>query len=52
MAVYRATTREMTKFSPNYIIFGRENMTPVDLVYGPPPAGAGYTGANDFVAQR
>jgi len=36
MAAYRASQHEATKFTPNYLILGREVRAPVDLVYGTP----------------
>jgi transposase InsO family protein len=35
-AAYRASIHDVTGFSPNYLIFGKENRAPLDLVYGPP----------------
>lgn len=37
-AAYRASVHESTGYSPNYLIFGRENLMTVDVVYGPPPS--------------
>lgn len=36
-AAYRASVHECTGFSPNFLVFGRENKMPLDLVYGSPP---------------
>jgi len=36
MAAYRASKHEATGFSPNYLMFGRENRAPLDLLYGDP----------------
>ena len=36
MAAYRASQHEATKFTPNYLILGREVRAPVHLVYGTP----------------
>lgn len=33
-AAYRASVHESTGFTPNYLIFGRENVMPVDIMYG------------------
>jgi len=33
MAVYRASRHEATKFTPNYLVLGKEVRAPVDLVY-------------------
>jgi hypothetical protein len=32
IAAYRATVHESTGFTPNYLVFGRENRMPVDIV--------------------
>ncbi|MDZ7612307.1 MAG: RNase H-like domain-containing protein [Flavobacteriaceae bacterium] len=36
VAAYRGTVHDTTGFSPNRLMFGRENRTPLDLVYGRP----------------
>jgi transposase InsO family protein len=36
MAAYRASRHEATGYSPNFLMFGRENMAPLDVVYGIP----------------
>ena len=36
MDAYRPSQHEATKFTPNYLIFGRDVRAPVDLVYGTP----------------
>lgn len=36
-AAFRASEHETTGFSPNFLVFGRENRMPLDLVYGSPP---------------
>ena len=36
MAAYRASNHEVTGFSPNYLVFGRENRAPLDVVFGLP----------------
>lgn len=33
-ATFRASVHESTGFSPNFLIFGRENVMPIDIVYG------------------
>ena len=45
MAAYRASVHDVTGFSPNYLVFGRESRAPLDIVYGPPeePDGNGQT---------
>jgi len=35
---YRTSVQESTKFTPYYLMFGREARIPADLVYGSPPA--------------
>ena len=37
LAAYRATSHEATRYSPNHVIFGRENRLPIDLIYDRPP---------------
>jgi len=37
MAAYRASQHEVTKFTPNYLVLGREVRAPVDLMYVHPP---------------
>jgi transposase InsO family protein len=37
MAAYRATPHDTTGYSPNKVIFGRENRMPLDLMFPPPP---------------
>ena len=36
MGAYRASCHEATGFSPNFLMFGRENTAPLDVVYGTP----------------
>jgi transposase InsO family protein len=35
LAAYRATVHDATGFTPNKLVFGKENRLPVDLIYGP-----------------
>jgi transposase InsO family protein len=52
MAAYRATVHKSTGYSPNFMIFGRENRAPVDLVLavGDEPVGVA-TSPDEFVQQ-
>ena len=34
MAAYRAARHESTGYSPNFVVFGRENRAPIDIVLG------------------
>jgi len=34
---YRTSVQESTKFTPYYLLHGREARIPADLIYGPPP---------------
>jgi len=34
MVAYRASRHTLTGYSLNYLVFGRENRTPIDLVVG------------------
>ena len=36
LAAYRATVHEATGMTPNFVVFGKENRAPVDLVLGRP----------------
>ena len=36
-AAYRASVHEATGYSPNFLLFMRENRAPVDIILGPPP---------------
>ena len=36
MAAYRSSRHEVTQYSPNYLLMGRDVRAPVDLVYGLP----------------
>ena len=51
LAAYRASVHETTGYTPNRVILGRENLLPVDLVYGrPPDRGTTLLSIDDFVA--
>ena len=52
MAAYRAARHESTGYSPNFIMFGRENRAPVDIVLGDiPQEEQHYYSYNEYVAQ-
>src|SRR6266536_1123451 len=51
LAAYRATEHSVTKFSPNYLILGRENRAPIDLVLGIPGDDQGGLSKNEYVEQ-
>ena len=36
LSAYRSSVHSTTNFTPNYLVFGRENRTPMDLVFGSP----------------
>ena len=36
MAAYRASRHEATGYTPNFLVFGRENAAPLDVVFGIP----------------
>ena len=38
MAAYRSSEHDVNKYSKYYLVFGRENRSPADLVHGTPPA--------------
>lgn len=46
-AAYRASVHESTGFSPNFVVFGRENRMPADLVLGCPPNEEEYHSSPD-----
>src|SRR3989442_832292 len=53
MAAYRASYHESTGYSPNFMMFGRENQAPVDLVLGLPEERAQqYGSCDDFVDRK
>jgi len=54
MAAYRASRQEATKFTPNYLVLGREVRAPLDLVYDVPEtlAPVSYTSYADDIGDR
>jgi len=54
MAAYRASCHEATKFTPNYLVLGREVRAPVDLVYDAPetPAPVSYTSFAEEMSEK
>ena len=53
VAAYRSSIHSTTGFSPNFLIFGRENRAPVDLVLqNPETMPEENWSANDFVAHK
>jgi hypothetical protein len=52
-AAYRASVHDTTGFSPNYVVFGKENRMPADLVLGCPPNDENeYTSVDQYVEQQ
>ena len=49
MSAYRSSRHESTGFSPNLLMFSRENRAPVDLVYGTGDLPTEATNYDDFV---
>jgi transposase InsO family protein len=55
MAAYRASRHETTGYTPNFLMFGRENRGPMDLIYGRPanePNGENYSDHTLALAER
>src|SRR5688572_27655923 len=56
LAAYRASIHQVTGFSPNRLLYGRENRVPLDLVYGRPPGfeldNATYSSYVEDLAER
>jgi transposase InsO family protein len=48
MAAYRATPHDTTGYSPNKLMFGRENRMPIDLMFPAPPT-SNFAGPDDYV---
>ena len=52
MAAYRASKHESTGYSPNFLLFSRENTAPVDLVFGVVPGEeAHHQSTEEYVAE-
>ena len=51
MAAYRASLHETTQYSPNKLMFGRENRLPVDIVLGELTDRASVKRIDDFVEE-
>ena len=47
LAAYNSSVHTSTGYSPNFLIFGRENRAPIDLVLGIPKAEEEYFGSTD-----
>jgi len=53
MGAYRASRHESTGYSPNFLMFGRENFAPLDVVMGVPVEEAAQAGSCDeFVDEK
>ena len=52
VAAYRATINDVTGFSPNFMMFGREVTSPLDIVMGHPPNGECLQSSDEFVQHR
>jgi len=51
-AAYRASVHEATGYSPNFLVFMRENRAPVDLVLGCPPGEDNSQFSSDKYVER
>ena len=53
LAAYRSTIHEVTQFTPNFLMLGRDNLLPADLVYGPHESVCGRsTGTEEYVSDQ
>ena len=52
MAAYRASRHEATGYSPNYLMFGRENAAPLDVIFDRPAEEKEYSESYDEFAER
>ena len=49
---YRASVQEATRFTPYFLMYGREARIPADLAYGPPPDEPRSTDPVEFVDEQ
>ena len=49
MAAYRSTRHDSTRFTPNYLVLGREVRTGLDVVYGTMPPGSPPSTYDDYI---
>jgi transposase InsO family protein len=52
MAAYRASRHESTGYSPNFLLFGRENRAPVDLLWGAPDDDETFSSYDEYVDRK
>jgi len=52
MGAYRASRHEATGYSPNFMMFGRENLAPLDVVLGVPAEEEPHAGSCDEFVDR
>ena len=52
MAAYRASRHETTGYSPNFMMFGRENSAPLDVVFGVPEEDREFYKSHDEFVER
>ena len=51
MAAYRASRHDAARYSPNFLMFGREVRAPINLVLGGGPNEKEYANLDDFVEE-
>ena len=49
MMAYRSSIHDSTKCTPNLLMFGRENVMPIDVIYGDPPNTPQYQCPSQYV---